>query len=176
MDVPQSLYRSLTRLVAFTLSCGVLSAAGFAILYSLPRPAAGPGFWVLFSGVVVLSLGGMILMFFTASRLKDAVQNERWPQQSVDLWRSRTRSSWWRATVWLMLLFMFVAMVAGDRHRGFIHGYMFIYWPFFVTLQTLGQIGAAFSKPASSGSSGSSPIWRDWQNFGELKSDHWGQH
>ena len=124
----------------------------------LAPATAGPGFWALFSGVVVLSLGGMLLMFFTASRLKDAVQNERWPQQSVDLWRSRTRSSRWRARVWLMLLFMFVAMVAGDRHRGFIHGSMFICWPFSVTLQTLGQLGAAFSKPASFRASGSSPI------------------
>ena len=162
-------------MVAFTLSCGVISAAGFALLYSLPRPAAKPTFWALFAGVVILSLGGMLLMSLTASRLKDAVQNERWSHESVDLWRSHTRSGWWRATVWLMLLLMFVAMLAGDRHHGFIHGYMFVYWPFFVTLQTLNQVGAAFSKTTSFGDSGSSPIWRDWQNFGRLKSDHWGQ-
>ena len=175
MDVPHLLYRSLDRLVLFTLSCGVISAAGFTILSSLHRPASKSAFWTAFVGVAVLSLGGMLLMSLATSRLRDALQNERWSHMEVEVWRSRTRSGWWRAAVGVALVLMFAAMVFGDRHHRLVHGFLFSYWPFFVIIQTLSQISTAFHRTAGFGDSGSDPMWRNWRNFGKLQSDHWGE-
>lgn len=103
------------------------------------------------------------------------VQNGRWSDKETDRWRTRTRSGWWHAGVVLALLLMFLVLLVGDRHRGYMHSGSFLYWPFFIVVQTLSQVSAAFRKTASFGTSGSTPIWRDWQNFGKLHSDHWGQ-
>ena len=172
MDVPQSLYRSLNRLLAFTLFCWFLGATGFALLDALPRPASRPASWLVFACVEILSLGGMLLMFLAAARLRDAVQNERWPVEQTDPWRSRTRSVWWNAALGVSILAMDVAMLAGLRHHGSMHLHMSFYWPAFILVQTLTQVTAAFRKPASSGAL---PIWRDWQHFGKLESEHWGK-
>ncbi|AFL89194.1 hypothetical protein Terro_2962 [Terriglobus roseus DSM 18391] len=175
MDIPQSLYRSLDRLVAFTLSCGAISAVGFALIYSIPRPASKLTFWTEVACVAVLFFGGVVMMFFAASRLRDAVQNGRWSSEAVDEWRSRTSSSWWHVLMGVAFLTMLFGVFASLRHHGSMSGHPF-YWPSFVAAQTLLQVSAAFRKPAGSGSFGSPPVWRNWQNFAKLKSDHWGKH
>jgi hypothetical protein len=175
LDVPQLLYRSLDRIVAFTLSCGAIGAVGFAFLYSIPRSASKPTLWTEFACVPVLLFAGLVLMsFFAASRLRDAVQNGRWSSEAVDEWRRRTSSPWWHALMGVAFLTMFVGVFAGFRHHGSMHGHL-LYWPSFVAVQTLSQVSAAFRQPADFGSSGSPLVWRNWQNFGKLKSDHWGK-
>jgi hypothetical protein len=114
-------------------------------------------------------------MSFAASRLHDAVQNGYWSSEAVDEWRSRTSSSWWHALMGVAFLTMLVGVFAGFRHHGSMRGHLFIYWPSFVAVQTLSQVSAAFRKPAGFGSSGFPPVWKNWQNFGKLKSDHWGK-
>jgi hypothetical protein len=173
MEFPRRFYCSVSRMVALIACCGIVSAMSFALLYCLPSPRWRPALWIYFALVAALTLGGMIVMSIAASRMRDAIQNGLWPDSEVEVWRRRTCSWWWQSGMGLSLLAMLAALLVSHNHHSFPHGYMLVYSPFFVVIQTFAQIGAAFRKPPTP--FGGPPIWKDWRNFGKLHSDHWGQ-
>lgn len=168
MTLYQWLDRSVDRMVVVTLTCGLLSAAGIALGAWLRASSFGASAWASF----LFSFAGFLLMTFLAWRLRGGVENERWPLEENERWRSRTLSELWFGLMVVGFLLMIAAMVQSLLSHSSSHGRHSLYWSYFIAVQTLSQIASAFR---SSSSSGIKPAWRGWKTYPKLSSERWGE-
>lgn len=147
--------------IALTLSCGLLTAMGFVIAGAHAKGSLL--FAVLSFSCVALGLVGM---YVSGYFLREEVRNERWPEVTLARMRRLTGHSLWRSLMALALVTMCVSMFFSHRRQ------QTLFWTAFCFLQTLAQIGNAFTRHSEK--PGKSKLL-DWSRVLPLRSEHWGE-
>lgn len=149
------------RLTALTIAGCLLGTAGLlgssvhSIYNSLPRLMA----------CVVFVVIGMLGMYWASYTLRECVQNERWPPESITPFRRAVDHPIWKCVMVLLVFAMLLILIQAEHHRGY-------FWCVFFLLQTQTQIGSAFVRPRRTGDAHAGI---DWSKMAPLTSDHWGE-
>ncbi len=137
-------------------TAGILASNRYAVHSQLSVLAA------CFACVVV----GYLSMLWTASTLRNNIQNERWPVETLAPFRQVIDHVLWRFAMAVLLVAMLATLIFQDRHH---HSW---YWATFFLLQAQTQFTYAFGRPREPSATGH---LLDWSKVSPLRSDHWGE-
>ena len=149
------------RLTALMIACCLLSVAGFLGGNVHTVHTRLPMMIPCFLCAVVGYLG----MLWTTSVLTDAIQNERWPAETLTPFRLVIDHVLWKIGMGLLLVAMLAALIL-DRHR---HGW---FWAVFFLIQAQTQFTSVFARRCKQHCAGP---YLDWTQVSPLRSEHWGE-
>ena len=155
--------RSPVRLTALMVLCSLLAATGFLVLSSSPAVHTHP---FLLAACFACVLLGYLGMLWTGSTLRNNVQSDRWPAETLAPFQRVLNHVLWKIGVGLLFLGLVAALMVQGRH----HTSWF--WAVFVLLQAQTQITNAFTDPRTPPGTGA---YTDWSAAAPLHSEHWGE-
>lgn len=151
------------RLVAVIIAGALVGSIAFLPMNKVSAHPAAPVV-ALFLALIPLSMGSMI---WAGSKLRDGVQNERWPESAIQPLRAVVSSAAWKAGLVLLLACLAAATVFERR----AHDYPY-FWSIFCLQQACTQLSYAARRPVKPSASGNR---LDLSETLPLHSEHWGE-
>jgi MFS family permease len=156
---------SAHRMAALSVAGSLLAAVSFL----LPAPSHGHGApWRIAIFVAIILIGGAVWIV-AVSRLKDGVQNSRWPEAQIESLRTVTESPVLTGLFFVLFLFFFVTAFPFSSHPAHpaLRGYG---WAAFLLGQCCAQLRSSTQRPRTP------PTTRlDWRSRPPIRSNHWGE-
>lgn len=152
------------RLAAVIIAGSLVGSSAFLAMTQVP---GHPVTLVLgmFLSVITLSMGSVI---WAGSKLRDGVQNERWPENAIQPLRAVVSSGGWKAA----MLVLFSCLIATLVFEHSAHDYPY-FWSLFCLQQGCTQLSYAARRPVTTSASGNR---FDLSNTPPLHSEHWGEN
>lgn len=144
------------------VTCSLLSVACFLGM-NLHATRAHLFLQIPCSASVVVGYLGML---WTGSTLRNNVQSDRWPAETLAPFQRVLNHVLWKIGVGLLFLGLVAALMVQGRH----HTPWF--WAVFFLLQAQTQMTNAFARPRTPPGTGAHI---DWSKVLPLHSEHWGE-
>lgn len=151
------------RLTAVIIAGALVGSSAFLAISHVPGHPVAPLLGI-FLALITLSYGSII---WAGSKLRDGVQNERWPDNAIQPLRAVVSSTTWKVSLFLLLACLVVSLVF-ERTA---HQYPY-FWSIFCLQQGCTQLSYAARRPVRKSASGNR---LDISNTLPLHSEHWGE-
>jgi MFS family permease len=152
-------------MAALSVAGALLATAGSL----LPVPSHSHGAPWRIALFMALILPGGAVWVVAISRLKDGIQNSRWPEAQIESLRTVTESPILTGLFFVLFLFFFVTAFPFSSHPA--HPALREYgWAAFLLGQCCAQLKASTQRPRIP-----PPARLDWRSRPPIHSNHWGE-